>query len=312
MFDMKSFLENDNVNLRINSSSKDGQSSIFLKVRSEQNRIFYLFKQDDEKYLNPFKEKKFIGIYDDEEEIFFEVSKGLVRKSLNGIDFKNIKIEQLESIYRRIINAIEAEIINTINKEANYFIDNLLVNTVVDNMSSMIKQNAREKAFELYVKDIELIENGFIDLTELDVLYKNNISILLSYFKDKDNTIKIEVNKYICKNADLLYEQLLSYKEIQKELNRLKSENLYIDEKNLLKCVCERQMKTLNIIVRNGERNIELKIDNNLAYNRPYVLMGDIRESEDKKEYLKTSKGNRIELRDILYIKYNNLVIYSK
>ncbi|MCC0671429.1 MULTISPECIES: hypothetical protein [unclassified Clostridioides] len=312
MFDMKGFLENDNINLRINSSSKEGQSSVFLKVQSEQNRIFYLFKQENEKYFNPFKEKKFVGVYDSEENIFFEVSKGLVKKNLNEIDFRDVKIEQLETVYRKIINDIKEEIVKTINKDENYFIDNLLVNTVVDNVSLMIKQNAREKAFELYIKDIEPFENEFIDLKEIDILYKDNISILLAYLKDKDKVIRIEANKIIYKNAESFYEQLLSYKERQKELNRLRVANLYIDEKNLLKCICERQMKTLNIIVRSEQGNIELKIDNNLSYNRPYILTSDIRESEDKKEYLRTNKGDRIDLKNILYIKYHGQVIYNK
>ncbi|EMH2710094.1 hypothetical protein SI855_002851 [Clostridioides difficile] len=312
MFDIKGFLENDNINLRINSSSKDGQSSVFLKVQSEQKRIFYLFKQENEKYFNPFKEKNFVGVYDSEENIFFEASKGLIKKNLNEIDFRDVKIEQLETIYRKIINDIKEEIVKTINKDENYFIDNLLVNTVVDNISLMIKQNAREKAFELYIKDIDPFENEFIDLKEIDILYKDNISILLAYLKDKEKVIRIEANKIIYKNAESFYEQLLSYKERQRELNRLRVANLYIDEKKLLKCICERQMKTLNIIVRSDQGNIELKIDNNLSYKRPYILISDVRESEDKKEYLRTNKGDRIDLKDILYIKYHGQVIYNK
>lgn len=35
------------------------------------------------------------------ENTFFEVCKGLVRKSLNEIDFRNIKIKFLEAVYRK-------------------------------------------------------------------------------------------------------------------------------------------------------------------------------------------------------------------
>ena len=310
MINLKEFLKNDN------ATTLKSDGTVLFKVCNIEKDMIYVFTDtfSSTNQFNPFriKDSSFLGLYYITEDKFFFPSKYTLSYWTKYADKdEEISISDLEVLcLSDVVNEIKDLVIKRLveavgNDESKLNIDKNDVELTNEN-------RIKDYATRLFLRNEDIEINKYLHQYNLKD-GETSFETIVKFLRDKDNAISEEVNNFLDKNKENIYKDIVFNKKVIEYTKLLKDKPEYIRTRELNKVFLNRDLKTVNILYREDDKEMKFKIDNKsvLGYTNDTISYWHIKSLKEREEFRKAFKGH-IEQKNIIQITHGKDTLYKR
>lgn len=249
----------------------------FVKINSgiDNIKLIYETESPSENIINLFGNLKFMGMYDDNTNIFYSSFFFDYRER----DISNINVIKLEDLKAELRGKVQKEIINRIGYNEN------VLKIDKDNIRNISEEEAKETANKLFMTNSNINKYNYVESFTLPDL-KYSEALFLLYLKDPEDIINTLAEGYIQKRSSCIFECIKKNKLVEKELEKLNEDKKAFEYRDIFSILRNKDMKTVNIEFLKENKIHKCKIENGLYYGnfKTYINLYKIVGSKDREK----------------------------
>ena len=300
--ELNNFLSGDKMLIHFNKGN--GQMLVKIDSGYKNERFQYLFIKNHAKEVLPLKSLQAspIGIYDKERKQFYFMA--------SSYDF-NVYLKKVD---KRDYTSF-TDIVVEVNEKYEQYVFSFLRQ----------KMETPEGMYEDPIKfpdyEISNIENQ-VEVSEISGEpmkfysiqlpdFECNMNLYLEYLERGDSSIKEQASDYLTKNYESL--KMCFYREMYATDYRkiLASNYDFQNKKRMFEALQSKEMKTINILYCEGNRQMTIKVENRLMKSHDNLSTWNIVDANSRRKF-ENLFGNRIEYKNIEAIVYGRKTLYKR